>query len=55
MSEAIVLAVDGAKKKAIWSSSAVTLTGSSSDIVAILRAPEVFVHNKEKRVARTLG
>lgn len=51
----IVLAVDDAAKEAATDAAAIALKDPSGEVVAILRAPEFYEHNKEERVARSFG
>lgn len=55
MSVPIVLAIDDATKASIEGKAAIALKSPTGEIVAILRNPEVYVHNKEERVARMFG
>ncbi|GAQ84400.1 ATP sulfurylase [Klebsormidium nitens] len=51
----IVLAIDDEQKGAIGESKAVALKDPQGELVAILRNPEIYKHNKEERIARTWG
>lgn len=55
MSVPITLACDDATKANIEGKSAVALISPAGEAVAIMRNPEVYVHNKEERIARTFG
>jgi len=51
----IVLAVSEADKAAAADAKAIALKDPSGEVVAILRDPEFYEHNKEERVARSFG
>eukprot|EP00168_Porphyra_purpurea_P011922 TRINITY_DN3085_c0_g1_i4.p2 TRINITY_DN3085_c0_g1~~TRINITY_DN3085_c0_g1_i4.p2 ORF type:complete len:184 (+),score=77.56 TRINITY_DN3085_c0_g1_i4:342-893(+) len=51
----IVLAVSEEDKAAVADAKAIALKDPSGAVVAILRDPEFYEHNKEERVARSFG
>ncbi|XP_043713594.1 ATP sulfurylase 2-like isoform X1 [Telopea speciosissima] len=55
MSLPIVLAIEDEDKKAIGASPNVGLVGPNGDLVGILRSVQIYMHNKEERIARTWG
>ncbi|XAR64184.1 Sulfate adenylyltransferase [Bertholletia excelsa] len=55
MSLPIVLAIDDYVKASIGESPDVALVAPDGDLVGVLRSIEIFMHNKEERIARTWG